>query len=165
MNYNLGTGCTQFYWNVAASRTFQYAEIEYIFLKGQNLYFAGRGKISLPRLFFFFFLWLHLWHMEFPCSGLNQSCSLQPTAYTTATTARDPSGICDPCHSLQQHWILYPLSKHPYGYYVGFLTHWATIGTPLHGFWFRFNIMDFNFTCWILWLFFSLNWKSWFLKY
>ena len=31
--------------------------------------------------------------------------------YTTATTIPDPSRICDLCHSLQQHWILNPLSE------------------------------------------------------
>ena len=31
--------------------------------------------------------------------------------YTTATAIPDPSGICNSCHSLQQCWILNPLSK------------------------------------------------------
>ena len=32
-------------------------------------------------------------------------------AYTTAATTLDPSHICNLCHSLQQHWILNPLSE------------------------------------------------------
>ena len=80
MNYNLGTGCTQFYWNVAASRTFQYAEIEYIFLKGQNLYFAGRGKISLPRLFFF--LLFRAAPVAYGIPLFRVKSELQPAAYS-----------------------------------------------------------------------------------
>ena len=32
-------------------------------------------------------------------------------AYATATVTRDPSFICNLCHSLRQHWILNPLSE------------------------------------------------------
>ena len=42
---------------------------------------------------FFFFLWPHMQHMEFPGPGVKSE--LQPPAYTTATTTQDPSCICD----------------------------------------------------------------------
>ena len=54
--------------------------------------------------FFFYFLWPCLWHMEVPRLGVKSE--LQLPAYATATTTRDPSHICDLCHSLLQHWIL-----------------------------------------------------------
>ena len=36
---------------------------------------------------------------------------LQLPAYTIATATRDPSWICDPHQSSQQHWIFNPLSE------------------------------------------------------
>ena len=47
-------------------------------------------------------------HMEVPMLGIKWE--LQLPAYTTATAMQDPSSICN-LHSLQQHWILNPLSK------------------------------------------------------
>ena len=47
-----------------------------------------------------------------------------------------PSHVFDLCHSLWQHWILNPPSKardqtrYLHRHYVGFLTCWATKGTP-----------------------------------
>ena len=59
----------------------------------------GRGqRWSLFVSFFvccFFFLWLHL----------------QAYATATATAMRDPSRICDQCHSLRQGRILNPLGE------------------------------------------------------
>ena len=53
--------------------------------------------------FLFFFLRLHLWHMEVPRLGLNQSCSwlLMP----------QPQQHCNLHCSLRQRWILNPLGK------------------------------------------------------
>ena len=45
---------------------------------------------------FFFFLWMHPWHMKFPRPGFESE--LQLLAYATATAALDPS--------LQQRQIL-----------------------------------------------------------
>ena len=59
--------------------------------------------------FFFFFLGLHLWHME--VSRLEVQLELQLLAYTTAIATRGPSCIFDLCCSLQQRRILNPLSK------------------------------------------------------
>ena len=42
---------------------------------------------------------------------LGVELELQLLAYTTATVTQDPSPVCDLCCSLQQHWILNPLSK------------------------------------------------------
>ena len=51
-------------------------------------------KIVIFCLFFsFFFLWLHLRHMEVPKLGVESE--LQLLACTTATATRDPSLLCD----------------------------------------------------------------------
>ena len=60
-------------------------------------------------IYLFFFLGLHLQHMEFPQLGVE--LELQLPAYTTATAMPDPSHICDLCSSLWQHQILNPGSK------------------------------------------------------
>ena len=43
-------------------------------------------------LFFFFFKWLNLWHIEVPRLGVKSE--LQPPTYTTATATPDVSRIC-----------------------------------------------------------------------
>ena len=57
--------------------------------------------IQLGRFFFFFFFFF------FFCFSLQ----LLVYTYTTATAIPVPSCICDLHHSLQQHWILNPLSE------------------------------------------------------
>ena len=57
----------------------------------------------------FYFLGLHLGHMEVPRLGIQSD--LQLLAYTTATAMPDPSHVCDIYHSSQQHQILNPLSN------------------------------------------------------
>ena len=47
--------------------------------------------------------------MELP--GLRVELGLQQLAYATATAIPDLGYICDLHYSLQQHWILNPLSK------------------------------------------------------
>ena len=84
------------------------------------------------RFFFFFFFKQYLWNMEVPSLGVE--VELQLPAYTTATP--DPSLICNLCHSLQQHWILNPLSKARDQTCILMDTSWilnppATMGTPL----------------------------------
>ena len=65
-------------------------------------YFSPRAGTTEAQegQIFFFFLWLHLWHMEVPRLGVE--LELQLSAYTTATAMRDLSCICDLSHSLQQ---------------------------------------------------------------
>ena len=73
--------------------------------------------------------------MEVPRWEVKSELQLQ--ACDIATAARDLSCICDPCCSLQQHWILKQLSEARDQTHilmdasqVRFLTHWATMGTP-----------------------------------
>ena len=55
------------------------------------------------------FLGPHLHHMEVPKLGVESE--LQLLAHATDTAVWDPSCVCDPNHSSQQHWILNPLSR------------------------------------------------------
>ena len=71
-----------------------------------SLYFPISFFFLFFSSFFFFFKWPH---MEVP--GLGGESKLQLPAYTTATATPDPSHICDPRHSLRQHWILNPLTE------------------------------------------------------
>ena len=59
--------------------------------------------------FLFFFLGLHLSHME--VSRLGIKLELQLLDFTTATATWDPSRVCDLHHSPLQHWILNSLSR------------------------------------------------------
>ena len=58
---------------------------------------------------FFFFLGLHLQHMEVPRLGVELGLQLQAT--TIATAMPDSSHICDLHPSSQEHQILNYLSK------------------------------------------------------
>ena len=97
-------------------------------------------RFYLCNRFSFFFLGLHLQHMEIPRLGVK--LELQLPAYATAMATPDLSSIFNLCRSLQQHRILNPLSETRdrtciltmLGHYVGFLTHWATRGTPCNMF-------------------------------
>ena len=71
--------------------------------------------------------------MEIPKLGIVSK--LQLLAYTTAIATQDLSRVCNLHHSSQQRQILNPLSKArdrtaTSGLLVGFVNHWATIGTP-----------------------------------
>ena len=88
-------------------------------------------------IFIFRFLGPHLRHMEVPRLGVRSE--LQLPAHTTAKATPDLSRICDLCHSLWQRRILNLLSKTrdqtaSSWKLAGFLTHWATIGTPRFSF-------------------------------
>ena len=79
------------------------------------------------------FLGPHLQHMEVPRLGVQSE--LQLPAYTTATATQDLSHICDLPHSSRQCRILNPLSEPGIELpssriLLGFLTQWATVGTP-----------------------------------
>ena len=69
----------------------------------------GENMSAIFLFFIFFFLGSHLLHVEVPRLGVKSELQLQ--VYTTATATPDPSCICNLHHSLQQHWILNPLSK------------------------------------------------------
>ena len=49
--------------------------------------------------------------MAHASSRLGVESELQLLAYTTATATQDPSCVCNPHHSLWQHWIFNPLSS------------------------------------------------------
>ena len=66
-------------------------------------------KPKILLIFSFFFLRLHLRHMEVPRLGVELELLLP--AYTTATATWDLSHICNLHHSSQQHRILNPLSR------------------------------------------------------
>ena len=84
--------------------------------------------------FIFFFLGLHLQHMQVPRWGVEME--LQLLAYTTTTTMPDLSCICYLHHSAWQHQILNPLSKTMDGTRIlmdtsQFRYHWAITGNSL----------------------------------
>ena len=83
-------------------------EFSYSYLDISSMRLKLRFSLSLlPSLPSF--LGLHLQHMEIPVVGVKLELRLQ--AHTTATATPDPSCICDLYCSLQQGWILNPLSK------------------------------------------------------
>ena len=69
--------------------------------------------------------------------GLGVTLELQPPPFATAMTTLDLSCICDLHRSLQQHWILNPLSEARDRTHIlmesvstmWLLTHLATMGT------------------------------------
>ena len=67
---------------------------------------AGLRNLNTLGTSFFFFLGLHLWHMEVLRLGVESE--LQPQAYTTAIATPDPSHVCDLHHSSRQCRILNP---------------------------------------------------------
>ena len=83
--------------------------------------------------FFFFFLGLHLWHVEVPRIGVTSELHL--LAYTTATAMQDVSHVCNLHHSSWQHQIPESLSKATDPTSILIDTGWihfhcATRGTP-----------------------------------
>ena len=92
---------------------------------------VGPQQVLQRKSFFFlfFFLGLYLWHMEVPKLGADSE--LQLLAYTTATAMPDLSCVCDVCLSLLQCQIFDPgIEPASSWILIGFLTHWATMGTP-----------------------------------
>ena len=66
-------------------------------------------QFNVIYLYSIFFSQPNLCHMKVPRLGVE--LELQLPAYTTATTVRYPSLICDLHHSSQQHQIFNPLSE------------------------------------------------------
>ena len=88
--------------------------------------------------FFFGFSGPYPLHMEVPRLGVQSE--LYQLAYAMATAIRDPSRVCDLHHSSPQCQILNPLSKirnrpATSRFLVGFVNHWATMGTLASEFW------------------------------
>ena len=74
-----------------------------------NLFFC-LIKMSLECIVLCFFLF-RVAPAAFGSSQVRGGIGTAAEEYTTATAKPDPSHIPDLCHSLQQHWILNPLSK------------------------------------------------------
>ena len=93
--------------------------------------FSCKSKFHGFFFFFFFFLDHTCGIWRFPGWWLNWSCSCQPPPQSQPHQIRATSvtyaAACGNTGSLT-HW---DLGLNPYlpGYYDGFLTHWATIGT------------------------------------
>ena len=99
-----------------------------------------------------FFLWRHLWHMEFLRLGVKVELQLQ--AYATATATPDLSHICDLCCTLQQCQILNQLSKvRNQNCILMDSTPWATMGTPSA----TLNIFNVNFILFYFILYFRVT--------
>ena len=104
----------------------------YIFLEKPRKPFKTASKRIkyIEITFVFVFLGLYLWHMEVPRQGSNWSCSQQPTpephwiqamsvTYTTAhSNSRSSTHWARPGIEPMSSWML-----------VGFVNHWATMGT------------------------------------
>ena len=63
--------------------------------------------LNISKVIFFFFLGLHLQHMEIPRLGIKLELQL----LATATVTQDPKHICHLHHSSQKCWFLNPLSE------------------------------------------------------
>ena len=105
----------------------------YLRAEGSGLFLFSHFHRTCSRLQnFFFFLGPHLSYMEVPRLGVE--LELQLLAYTTATATLDLSCTCNLHHSSWHRQILSPPNKaRVWTYivtdaYVGFLTHWATVG-------------------------------------
>ena len=88
---------------------------------------------SRSLIILFWFLGLHLWHMEVPRLGVKSE--LQLPAYTTATATPDLS--CVRANTIAHvnagsltHWVRPGIEPAFSWIIVGFITHWATRGTP-----------------------------------
>ena len=67
------------------------------------------SKVIPLHIYILLFFRVHLHQTEVPRLGVESE--LQLLSYVTAMATPDPSPICDLHHSLQQCWILNPLSK------------------------------------------------------
>ena len=89
--------------------------------------------LSVLFLFFPFFPWLHLRHVEVSRLGLNQSCSW---GLNHRHNNADPS--CTACSNIRSLALMSEdrdqIPKLTDMILVGFITLWATMGTPSFGF-------------------------------
>ena len=91
------------------------------------------SSLTSTGYFFFFFLGLHLWHMEVPRLGVQSKLKLP--VHTTAIATWAPSLVCDLQCSSKQHQILNPLAEARDQTCICMDTSrvcfpWATMGTP-----------------------------------
>ena len=88
---------------------------EYVLKSDQKYWVSEFPKLMNFVYIFFFFLWIHLWHMEVARLQVARLGVAQvgavAEAYTTAMATLDLSHICDLCLNLQHCWILNPLSE------------------------------------------------------
>lgn len=88
---------------------------------------------TIVVVFFFSFLYPHLWHMEVPRLQVNQSCTCRPTSqpqtYRTWAVSATYSIACGKAGSLT-HWARPEIESASSWILAGLLTHWATTGTP-----------------------------------
>ena len=121
----------------------------------------------LLPLFFFYFCFFLATPVAHGSSWARGQVGTTAEASTTATATPDLSHICDICPNLQQSQILNPLSEARDGifiltrYYVGFLTHWITMGAPACLIWNRF----FEIASSSIWQKFRINYSVWALKF
>ena len=66
-------------------------------------------NLQRSSFFFFWFLGLHLWHVE--VSRLGVELALQLPAYTTTKAMQNPSHVCNLHPSAWQRQILNPLNE------------------------------------------------------
>ena len=127
-----------------------YVKLDYIFfaVRYSIVWIQSTFMFVFCFVLFFVFLQPSLWHME--VSRLGVRSELQLPAYTTATTT--PGLSCILCCSSWQHQVLNPLSEardqtHILRQYIGFLTHWAAMGTLLLSFLLLWDIWVVFFIC------------------
>ena len=85
-------------------------------------------------IFFLSFLGPHPQHMEVPRLGVLIRATYSCPAYATATAMPDPSRLYDLHHSSQQcqtHWARPGIQPATSWFLVGFVNHWAMMGTPV----------------------------------
>ena len=117
-------------------KTVQSAEQRNRFLRSEvcglePLLYCQQCYYQVFSLSFFLLSGLHLWHLEIPRLGLNQSSSCLPKPQPEQ---RDLSCICDPCSSSWQFGVLNPWIEATDWTHVLLDTswvhyHWATRGT------------------------------------
>ena len=117
-------------------KTVQSAEQRNRFLRSEvcglePLLYCQQCYYQVFSLSFFLLSGLHLWHLEVPRLGLNQSSSCLPKPQPEQ---RDLSCICDPCSSSWQFGVLNPWIEATDWTHVLLDTswvhyHWATRGT------------------------------------
>ena len=131
-----------------------------------NVLWTGTAVLSLWFFSFysFFFLGPHTWHMEIPKLGVELKLQLrpkpQPRQHWIWAASVTCAAACSHSGSLT-HWVRPGIKPYPHGHYVGFLTRWATMGTPLLHLFIRYYIrcpfLVLKVTC--LTIFYKTAWR------
>ena len=117
--------------------------------KKKSFNFRSEGILNTASLSpFFFFLWLHLWHMEIHGLGVKLELWLrltpQPQYHQIQATSATHATV------LRQHPILnlrkwgYGLNSYPHSGNIRSLTPWATVGTPTLNLFFIFRFLGLH---------------------